>query len=44
MRTRILKTVNGKVYLCAASAKSKKLWLNPQKTEVRRKTLKELWS
>ena len=39
MRTRILKTVNGKVYLCAASATSKKLWLNPNKVKIERKPL-----
>lgn len=39
MRTRFLKTVNGKVYLCAASAKSNKLWLNPNKVKIERKPL-----
>lgn len=40
----ITKRANGRKYILAARAEKKELWLNPQKTDARRKTLKELWS
>lgn len=44
MRTRIIKNHNGKAYLRAASVNEKKLWLNPNKTDAKRKTIHDLWN
>lgn len=44
MRTRIIKKQEGKVYLRAASVENKKLWLNPNKTDAKRKTIHDLWN
>lgn len=44
MRTRITKEKFGKNYLLAARINEKSLWLNPNKTDVRRKTLRDLWN
>lgn len=43
MRTRIIKSFEGATYVRAASVNNKSLWLNPNKTTARRKTLKDLW-
>lgn len=40
----ITKKKDGRKFILAARAESKTLWLNPNKTTAKRKTLKDLWT